>query len=265
VVPHHGVGLSHVEAGTDPEPGLPPDRGDGQRASAGFDGLREGPLQMQGHHQAGQRPGQARLVVEGGRQRLSPTQLREAALLFVESDEGVVEGEPQVNGRFMGVLTLRAVRQGAQGPLEPGHRLAVGGARCRLAPGGPAVSHGLVPHLGSRRVVGQTLDLGLEPPRMKGFNGGDDPPVEFSALVGRQAQVGHVTCQRVPEPPERFPSWALLDEKLRCVKIPECGEDGVLLQGGGRRDQRGWRLPSDGRQRLEDSPLPGPEPVDPGA
>ena len=72
VVTPHGVGLSDVEAGADPEPGLPPDRGDGQRAPAGLDGLREVPLQVQGHRQAGQRPGQARLVVERGRQRLGP-------------------------------------------------------------------------------------------------------------------------------------------------------------------------------------------------
>jgi hypothetical protein len=48
-LPEHDVGLADVEAGADPEPGLPSGRGNGQGALAGLDGGREVPLEVQGN------------------------------------------------------------------------------------------------------------------------------------------------------------------------------------------------------------------------
>ena len=67
--------------------------------------------------------------------------------------------EAEIEGQHPGVAVLGQVREGLEGLLEGGHRLAERGAVVGPGAGLLAVGHGLVPHLASQGMVRQAFDL----------------------------------------------------------------------------------------------------------
>ena len=107
---------------------------------------------------ASTRPSRARSSSARARASASPNRARHRPC----SPSGVSatsQSEAELDGQHPGVAVLGQVREGLEGLLEGGHRLAERGAVVGPGAGLLAVGHGLVPHLAPQGMVRQAFDL----------------------------------------------------------------------------------------------------------
>ena len=69
------------------------------------------------------------------------------------------QSEAEIDGQHAGIGVVRQVREGLEGLLEGGHRLADRAARPGSGTGLLAVGDGFVPHLAPQGMVRQAFDL----------------------------------------------------------------------------------------------------------
>ena len=112
---------------------------------------------------------------------------------------GRSQSEAELEGQHPGVAVLGQVREGLEGLLEGGHRLAECGAVVGPGTGLLAVGHGLVPHLAPQGMVRQAVDLLGRPLGRECFKSLDDAPVQRSPPLQQEATVGHLVRQGVLE------------------------------------------------------------------
>ena len=106
-----------------------------------------------------QHPSQPRPIVERPGQGLGLAQQGEAPPILSHSGQRTSQSEAELEGQHPGVAVLGQVREGLEGLLEGGHRLAERGAV--VGPGADllAVGHRLVPHLAPQGMVRQAFHL----------------------------------------------------------------------------------------------------------
>ena len=111
------------------------------------------------------------------------------------------------------------MREGLEGLLEGGHRLAERGAV--LGPGASllAVGHGLVPHLAPQGMVRQAFDLLGHPVGGERLDGLDQARVQPPPPLQQQAAVGHLVGQGMLEGVFRLREQARLIQKLRRLQV----------------------------------------------
>jgi hypothetical protein len=102
---------------------------------------------------AGQHLSQPGPIVECPRQGLGLAQQGEALPMLSQLGQRVSQREAELDGQPPGVAGLVQVREGLEGLLEGGRRLAERGAVVGPGAGLLAVGHGLVPHLPPQGMV----------------------------------------------------------------------------------------------------------------
>ena len=100
---------------------------------------------------------------------------------------------------------LGQVREGLEGLLEVGHRLAERGAVEGPGAGLLAVGHGLVPHLAAEGMVGQAFHLLGHPVSSERLQGLDDLRMQSAPPFVQQAAVRHLLGQDMLEGVGRVP------------------------------------------------------------
>ena len=151
--------------------------------------------------------------------RLGFTQVVKGALDSSEREEHRPQVQPDIDGLFMCVTTLREMRQRCQGLLQVGHRLLVGRAIGGLAPRLTAVGHRLVPDLAAERVMCQPFHLVGHTVLIEPFDGGDDVAVERALSLLEQAPVGHLVRQGVREGVRLFGKQLRLIQELGRLEV----------------------------------------------
>src|SRR5215475_3121742 len=89
-----------------------------------------------------------------------------------------IQSEAKLEGQSPSVAELGQVREGLEGLLAGGHRLAERGAAVCPDAGLLAVRHGLVPHLASQGMMCQAFDLLPYPVRRERLQGLDNARVQ---------------------------------------------------------------------------------------
>jgi hypothetical protein len=115
------------------------------------------------HGHPGQHSSQPGPIVERPGQGLGLTQQGEAPPMLSQCVQWFIQSEAQLEGQSPGVAVLGEVREGLEGLLEGGHRLAECGAV--VSPGASllTVGDGPVPHLIPQGMVRQACDLLVNP------------------------------------------------------------------------------------------------------
>ena len=113
--------------------------------------------EYQGH--TGEHPSQPGPIVERPGQGLGLAQQGEVPPILSQLGQRASQSEAEINGQHPGVAVLGQVREGLEGLLEGGHRLAERGAVVGPGAGLLAVGHRLVPHLAAQGMVRQAFDL----------------------------------------------------------------------------------------------------------
>ena len=145
----------------------------------------------------GQHPSQPGPVVERPGQGLGLAQQGEAPPMLSQWAQRASQREAELDGQPPGVAVLGQVREGLEGLLEGGHRLAERGAVVGPGAGLLAVGDGLVPHLAPQGMVRQAFDLLGHPLGRQRLEGLDHarvqppPPLQQEAVCRPPRASGH--------------------------------------------------------------------------
>src|SRR5262245_11187979 len=88
---------------------------------------------------------------------------------------------------------------GRDGLLEAGRRLSKGQPRRRLPPSLAQVAERRLPPLGGHGMMGETVNVLDQPPRVEALDGLDDSSVQLLAPLAQEALVGDVVSEGVLE------------------------------------------------------------------
>ena len=121
---------------------------------------------------------------------------------------------------------LGQVREGLEGLLEGGHRLAERGAVVGPGAGLLAVGHGLVPHLAPQGMVRQAFDLLGHPVGRERLEGLDNARVQHPPPLLQEAAVGHLLRQGMLEGIGRLGEEARLIEELGGLEVRQAAAAG---------------------------------------
>ena len=147
---------------------------------------------------------------------------------------------------------LGQVREGLEGLLEGGHRLAERGAVVGPGAGLLAVGDGLVPHLAPQGMVRQAFDLLGHPLGRERLKGLDNARVQHPPPLQQETAVGHLVRQGMLEGVFRLGEQAGLIQELRRLQVrqaavqrrlghvrngPQQGEGHVRANHGGGLEQ----------------------------
>ena len=135
----------------------------------------------------GQHPSQPGPIVEPPGQGLGLAQQGEAPPILSQIAQRASQREAELDGQSPGLAVFGQVREGLEGLLEGGHRLAERGAVVGPGAGLLAVGHGLVPHLAPQGMVRQAFDLLGHPLPGERFEGLDDAGMERPPPLLEQA------------------------------------------------------------------------------
>ena len=157
---------------------------------------------------------------------------------------------------------LGQVREGLEGLLEGGHRLAERGAVVGPGAGLLAVGHGLVPHLAPQGMVRQAFDLLGHPLGRERLEGLDNARVQHPPPLQQQAAVGHLVRQGVLEGVFRLGEQAGLVQELRRLQVRQAAVQRRLGHVGNGLQQGQGHLRANHRGGLEQPLLLRRQPVD---
>ncbi len=196
----------------------------------------------------GQHPSQPGPIVERPGQSLGLAQQGEVPPILSQDDERASQREAELEGQPPGVAVLGQVREGLEGLLEGGHRLAERGAVVGPGAGLLAVGHGLVPHLASQGMVRQAFDLvrvlpsgrkalrprsHLGPPRgRQRLQGLDNTRMQEAPPLQQEAAVGHLVREGMLEGIDPLGDKARLVEELGRLQVGEAAVQYRLRQLG---------------------------------
>ena len=174
-------------------------------------------LSTMGH--PGQHPSQPGPIVERPGQGLGLAQQGEAPPMLSQWGQRASQSEAEIDGQHPGVAVLGQVREGLEGLLEGGHRLAERGAVVGPGAGLLAVGHGLVPHLAPQGMVRQAFDLLGHPLGRERLEGLDQARVQPPPPLQQEAAVGHLVRQGMLEGVFRLGEQAGLIQELRRLQV----------------------------------------------
>ena len=135
----------------------------------------------------GEHPSQPGPVVERPGQGLGLAQQGQAPPILSHCAQRDSQSEAEIDGQHPGVAVLGQVREGLEGLLEGGHRLAERGAVAGPGPGLLAVGDGLGPHLPPQGMVRQAFDLLGHPLGRERLKGLDNAPVQHPPPLQQEA------------------------------------------------------------------------------
>ena len=167
----------------------------------------------------GQHPSQPGPIVERPGQGLGLAQQGEAPPMLSQWAQRASQSEAEIDGQHPGVAVLGQVREGLEGLLEGGHRLAERGAVVGPGAGLLAVGHGLVPHLAPQGMVRQAFDLLGHPVGRERLEGLDNARVQPPPPLQQEAAVGHLVRQGMLEGVFRLGEQPRLIQKLRRLQV----------------------------------------------
>src|SRR5438034_1273321 len=107
--------------------------------------------------------------------------------------------ETQVDGRFRHLAIPGQMIQSDQRLLKVSKRLPVGPMSSCLGAGLPEIDKRLVPYFALKRMVGEPLDLLVEPATMQRLDRNDDPGVKGAPTVREQTVVRDLVGQCMPK------------------------------------------------------------------
>ena len=162
----------------------------------------------------------------------------------------------------MGVVVGQVRERGERLLEEPGRR-AVTQVRLALESRAPGVVRGLRPPLGVRGVVREPTGDLVEVAGVERFERGQHPHVQRAPPVVKQAAVGHVVGERVPEPVRGLGKEGLLLEKLRPAQPAERRPQLLAPEVGHRLEQGARHLLADDRRAVEHALVLERQAVDP--
>ena len=157
---------------------------------------------------------------------------------------------------------LGQVREGLEGLLEGGHRLAERGAVVGPGAGLLAVGHGLVPHLAPQGMVRQAFDLLGHPVGRERLKGLDQARVQHPPPLQQEAVVGHLVRQGMLEGVVRLGEQAGLIQELRRLQVRQAAVQRRLGQLRNGLEQRQGHLGANDGSRLQEPLLLRRQPVD---
>ena len=167
---------------------------------------------------ASTRPSRARSSSALARASASPNRARRRPY-SPSAVSGRSQREAELDGQHPGVAVLGQVREGLEGLLEGGHRLAERGAVVGPGAGLLAVGHGLVPHLAPQGMVRQAFDLLGHPLGRQRLEGLDQARVQHPPPLQQEAAVGHLVRQGMLEGVFRLGEQAGLIQELRRLQV----------------------------------------------
>ena len=192
----------------------------------------------------GQHPSQPGPIVERPGQGLGLAQQGEAPPILSQWRQRASQREAELDGQPPGVAVLGQVREGLEGLLEGGHRLAERGAVVGPGAGLLAVGHGLVPHLAPQGMVRQAFDLLGHPLGRQRLEGLDNARVQPPPPLQQEAAVGHLVRQGMLEGVFRLGEQAGLIEELRRLEVRQAAVQRLLGQvGNGLQQGKGTSVP----------------------
>ena len=166
---------------------------------------------------ASTRPSRARSSSARARTSASPNRTRRRHALPVRAQE--IHRQAEIEGQPPGVAMLGQVREGLEGLLEGGHRLAERGALVRPGAGPLAVGHGLVPHLAPQGMVGEPFDLLSSPVGRECLKHLYQARVQPPPPLQQKAAIGHLVCQSMLEGVLRLGEQAGLIQELCRLQV----------------------------------------------
>ena len=118
--------------------------------------------------------------------------------------------------------------------LEVRERVSQGRTLKRADPRLPAVAHRLLPQLPAQRVVGEALDLFIQPVCVESLDRANNLRVQRLAPLLQQAAVGHLVGQRVLEGVLQVREELRLVDELRFLQVGKAAAQDVvgLLRDG---------------------------------
>jgi hypothetical protein len=98
--------------------------------------------------------------------------------VFSEGEEDIVQLEPQINGLLVRVRIPREMCERHQRLFKACHCFPVGRVGSRFGPSLLEVRYSFIPHLASKGMVGEPLDVVGEAVGVERFEGQDDAGVQ---------------------------------------------------------------------------------------
>ena len=210
----------------------------------------------------GQHPSQPGPVVERPGQGLGLAQQGEAPPILSQCAQRACHSEAEIDGQHPGVAVLGQVREGLEGLVEVGHRLAERGAVVGPGAGLLAVGHGLVPHLAPQGMVRQAFDLLGHPVGRERLEGLDQARVQHPPPLQQEAAVGHLVRQGMLEGVFLLGEQAGLIQELRRLQVRQATVQRCLGQLRNGLEQGQGHLGANHGSRLQEPLLLRRQPVD---
>jgi hypothetical protein len=199
----------------------------------------------------GQYPSQPGSIVERSGQGLGFARQSEAPPILTHYSQRELRCEAEVDGQHPGVAGLGQVREGLEGLLEGGHRLAERGTVVGPGTGLPAVGHGLAPHLAPHGMVRQAVDLLGHPLGHKRLESFDQTRVQHPPPLQQEAVVGYLVCQGVFEGVFLFGEQAGLIQELSGLQLRQATVQPCLRQVSNSLEQQQGYLMANHRSSLQ--------------
>ena len=210
---------------------------------------------------ASTRPSRARSSSARARASASPNRARRRPY-SPSAVSAPSQREAELDGQHPGVAGLGQVREGLEGLLEGGHRLAERGAVVGPGAGLLAVGHGLVPHLAPQGMVRQAFDLLGHPLGRERLEGLDQARVQHPPPLQQEAAVGHLVRQGMLEGVFRLGEQARLIQELGRLEVRQAAVQRLLGQVRNGLEQGQGHLGANDGSRLEEPLLLRRQPVD---
>ena len=134
-----------------------------------------------------------------GREPLGLSKTVDRASEVDDGGEGVPELEAKVDRQLHHRAILQSRSERGQSLLEVSDRLSIGTPGRRLGTRLAEVGHRLVSQLRPQRVVGQPLDVLVQPIAVEPLDRVHDPGVQSASALLEQAAVRHLVGQRMLE------------------------------------------------------------------
>ena len=201
----------------------------------------------------GQHPSQPGPVVERPGQGLGLAQQGATPPMLSQLAQRASQREAEIDGQPPGVAVLGQVREGLEGLLEGGHRLAERGAVVGPGAGLLAVGHGLVPHLAPQGMVGQAFDLLGQPLGRERLEGLDNARMQRPPPLLQETAVGHLLRQGMLEGVGGLGEAVGLIEELGRLEVRQTLLQGRLRQLGDGLQQRHGDIHANDRGGLQEA------------
>ena len=210
---------------------------------------------------ASTRPSRARSSSALARASASPNRARHRPY-SPSARQRASQSEAELDGQHPGVAVLGQVREGLEGLLEGGHRLAERGAVVGPGAGLLAVGDGLVPHLAPQGMVRQAFDLLGHPLGRQRLEGLDQARMQHPPPLQQEAAVGHLVRQGMLEGVFLLGEQAGLIQELRRLEVRQAAVQRCLGQVRNGLEQRQGHLGANDGRGLEEPLLLRRQPVD---